>query len=139
VTELEITREIRAPIATVFDALTDAHTMEQWFAHGPGGSAEIRMDPVVGGAYSFTLRRPGPPDLTATGVFVAVEPPHHLAFTWNTHLTRDSIVTIVLVEKEGSTRLTLRHELPPELHGPHAEAWNATLDNLAALLDTAPG
>lgn len=134
-TDLVVTKLIPAPIDAVFAALTDPAAMEVWFVHGPGGSARIRMDPVPGGSYSFTLRRPGSADLTATGVFLEVAQPHRLTFTWSTPLTEQSTVTIDLVERDpSSTLLTLTHALPEHLHRPHREAWTVTLDNLAGML-----
>jgi uncharacterized protein YndB with AHSA1/START domain len=133
-TALEVDRVIRAPIEEVFAALTDPEVMAQWFFHEVGGSAEIEMEPIVGGAYSILMRGSGGSELNATGEFLAVVHPTRLVFTWNTYLTTNATVTIELHEMGNDTRLQLRHELPAELHEPHRTAWVAVLANLDALL-----
>lgn len=133
-TALEVDRVIRAPIEEVFAALTDADVMARWFFHEADGSAEIEMEPIVGGTYSIVMRGSGGSELSATGEFLAVVRPNRLVFTWNTYLTTDATVTIELHEMGDATRLQLRHELPAELHAPHRTAWVAVLANLDALL-----
>lgn len=131
---LEINRVIQASIDEVFAALTDDAIMAQWFFHEPGGSAEITMDPVVGGSYSIAMKSSSGSELTATGEFLEVLPPRRLVFTWSTYLISNATVTIELEERGIATGLTLRHDLPPDLHGPHRVAWEAVLNNLDDLL-----
>jgi uncharacterized protein YndB with AHSA1/START domain len=133
-TALEVDRVIRAPIEEVFAALTDPDVMAQWFFHEVGGSAEIEMEPIVGGAYSILMRGSEGSELSATGEFLAVVHPTRLVFTWNTYLTTDATVTIELRELGDTTVLQLRHELPTELHEPHRIAWVAVLANLDTML-----
>ena len=133
-TALEVDRVIRAPIEQVFAALTDPDVMAQWFFHEAGGSAEVEMDPVVGGTFSILMRGSGDSELSATGEFLAVVRPNRLVLTWNTYLITDATVTIELHEMGDATHLQLRHELPTELHEPHRTAWVAVLANLDVLL-----
>lgn len=133
-TTLEVNRIISAPIDEVFAALTDAAVMSRWFFHEADGSAQIEMNPVVGGAYSIAMRGGSGDELTSTGEFREVRSPHRLVFTWNTYLITDAVVSIDLEAVGDATRLTLHHELPSKLHGPHRVAWEAVFDNLDELL-----
>ena len=53
-------------------------------------------------------------------------------------VTVETMTTVELIDVEGGTELTLRHELLPlEAIGSHAGGWGSMLDRLASLLSPA--
>lgn len=68
--DIDKTLSIAAPLARVWDALTDAADIAQWMMD-PHAAVTL----AVGGAYRFF-------DGQTTGVFIHIDPPHRLAYTW---------------------------------------------------------
>jgi uncharacterized protein YndB with AHSA1/START domain len=141
---VEVTVWIPAVPPDVFGFFTDPDRYVQWM----GSSAEL--DPVPGGVYSVRMAD----GFAATGQYLAVSYPHLVAFSWGfagdeaasrtKHAGGEpggagampagsTRVTVTLLDEDGGTRLTLRHEnLPsPELREGHDVAWNTYLPRLA--------
>ncbi len=91
------------PIWTVWKALTTSEALAQWLM--PNDFA-----PVLG--HRFTMRtapRDGWNGVIECEV-VALEPPHHLAFTWRGGIPMlDTLVTFTLTQVSQQTRLPLEH------------------------------
>lgn len=110
-----IRRRIRATREELFDAWTDQEGMREWMCPGDVVSAEVRLDPRVGGALLIIMQSP-----TAThrhtGEFRVVERPSKLAFTWTAD-AMDGQLTLVTVEflpiSNAETELILTHERIP--------------------------
>ena len=68
--EIEKELEIRAPIEKVWDALTDAGSIDKWMHSG-----EVAVDLRPGGSYQFFGG-------DTSGVFTRVMRPHALEYTW---------------------------------------------------------
>ena len=142
---VEVTVRIPAMPPDVFGFFTDPDRYVQWM----GSSAEL--DPVPGGVYRVRMAD----GFAAAGRFLAVTYPHLVVFSWGfaddeaASRTKDAgadagpgarampagstRVTVTLLDEDGGTRLTLRHEnLPSEsLREGHDVAWNTYLPRLA--------
>jgi uncharacterized protein YndB with AHSA1/START domain len=142
---VEVTVWVPASRGDVFGFFTDPDRYVQWM----GSSAEL--EPVPGGVYRVRMAD----GFAAAGRFVAVSYPHSVVFSWGfaddeaasrtKHAGADAgpgarampagstRVTVTLVDEDGGTRLTLRHEnLPSEsLREGHDVAWNTYLPRLA--------
>jgi uncharacterized protein YndB with AHSA1/START domain len=133
---IRIERLLAAPIDEVFDAMTNAARMAQWFS--PVGRAEVEANAVVGGRLRVVMVD-GEVRLEHEGEFLEVRRPTRLAFTWRSRFTGDqpTVVTVELTDEGGKTRLVLEHDrLPPEERAPHAGGWSAILDRLSAVVGT---
>jgi uncharacterized protein YndB with AHSA1/START domain len=94
------------PIARVWSALTEPGELRHWFP------SSVELDLVVGG----TIRYADDPYATdLTGTVLAVDPPRHLAFTWNTDELRFDleelgpttcrfVLTNLLTERDAAAR-----------------------------------
>ena len=75
---------IAAPPERVFQAITDPQQAVQWWGqNGKYRLSEFQMDVRVGGKWScsgFSATMGGP--ITVHGEFLAMDPPHLLAYTW---------------------------------------------------------
>jgi uncharacterized protein YndB with AHSA1/START domain len=136
---IRVERLLAAPVEDVFDALTDAGRMADWFS--PVGRAEVEADTVVGGRLRVVMIE-GDTRLEHEGEFLEVRRPTRLSFTWRSRYTGDrpTVVTVELRDEEGKTRLVLHHDgLPPEERVSHAGGWGAILDRLSAAIATSAG
>jgi uncharacterized protein YndB with AHSA1/START domain len=136
---IRVERLLPAPIEDVFDALTDAARMADWFS--PVGRAEVEADAVVGGRLRVVMIE-GDVRLEHDGEFLDVRRPTRLSFTWRSPYTgaEPTVVTIDLSDEGGTTRLVLLHDrLPPEERASHAGGWGAILDRLSAVVAPSTG
>jgi uncharacterized protein YndB with AHSA1/START domain len=136
---IRVERLLAAPIEEVFDALTNAARMTDWFS--PVGRAEVEADAVVGGRLRVVMID-GDVRLVHDGEFLEVRRPTRLSFTWRSRYTGDrpTVVTVELSDEDGKTRLILHHDrLPPEERASHAGGWGAILDRLSAVVVTPGG
>lgn len=136
---IRVERLLPAPVEDVFDALTDAARMSDWFS--PVGRAEVEADAVVGGRLRVVMIE-GDVRLEHDGEFLDVRRPTRLSFTWRSPYTGDqpTLVTIDLSDEGGTTRLVLHHDrLPPEERASHAGGWGSILDRLSTAVATSAG
>ncbi len=128
---LIVRRELPAPVAYVFDALTKPELMAKWFFAGPDWSAQIDTTAKSGAPYLLEMIEPGGAVTRIWGEFREVEPPKRIVFTWNSDIAEDSVVTIELTPGENdTTALVLYHALPEASHPAHTMGWNGCLENL---------
>ena len=91
-----VRRRMRATREELFDAWTDQEGMREWMCPGDVVSADVRLEPRVGGALHITMHSPSA-IYEHTGEFRVVERPSKLAFTWTAD-NMDGQVTLVTVE-----------------------------------------
>ena len=110
--ELEIvtTREFDAPIGLVFDVLTKAEHVRNWFAPFTDRVTECSIDLRVGGSYHIVFVTPDGIECSFRGTYLAVEPPTRTVATWLFEGWPDAhaIESEDLHETNGVTKLTVR-------------------------------
>lgn len=131
-------RRFAVPPARVFDAWLDPALVGRWmFAAGGDEIVHIRLDPRVGGAFSFKVRR-GEQEVDHVGEYREIERPRRLAFTWG--VVGDDAsdgVTVDIVPLEDGCEVTVSHRMHPswtEFAPKAAEAWATMLGALDAAL-----
>lgn len=124
----------------LFDAWAKPSLMMKWFftiqqkeppcsvsnSFTLGGSFEVVMHFETGSFRHY-------------GEYRAIDRYHHLAFTWNSHLIRDSVVELDFRElSPNRTELTLRHKyfINEEVRAKHEWGWAGCLDNLARMFNS---
>jgi uncharacterized protein YndB with AHSA1/START domain len=106
--EVVMTRTFDAPCALVFEALTTPSVLARWLM-APGRSLAVcEIDLRPGGAYRMIWRGPGKKDVGTHGVYREVVVPERLVQTeeWLDWDAGETLVTTVLVDVQGRTRLT---------------------------------
>ena len=80
-TELILTRRFAAPRDRVYAALTTPAQLMRW--HGARGWNLVvcEIDLRVGGGYRYVSRGPGGDEMTQTGRYLELDPPHRLVCT----------------------------------------------------------
>lgn len=123
---------IDAPPETVFGFLIDPELMAQWIGRFH------RLDPRPGGIFQVEVSRGN----VARGVYTEVTPFRRVAFTWGWDSQNPTLATLPpgaslvefdLEEKDGGTRLLLRHHLPDTVSTIHAQRWSLYLGQLEAV------
>jgi uncharacterized protein YndB with AHSA1/START domain len=150
--ELVITRVFDAPRELVWKAWTDPEHLMRWWGPKYFTSPACKIDLRVGGKYLFCMRSPEGKDFWSTGVYREIVEPERIVWTdsfadekgnpvpasyygmpgdW----PEEMLVTVTFEERQGKTKLTLRHAGHPAEIGEMAEAgWNGSLDKLAETL-----
>jgi uncharacterized protein YndB with AHSA1/START domain len=114
---IRVARFINAPPERVFDAWIEPDMISK-FIVGPEVRDEelthIFVDPIVGGTFSFLVRRGGQP-IDHVGTYREIDRPRRLVFTWGVDEEQGdlSVVTIEITPKGEGCELTLTHRLDP--------------------------
>jgi uncharacterized protein YndB with AHSA1/START domain len=115
---------IAAPPERVFQALTDAGELKQWFTSAECPVKFWDMDPRADGAYRYATEKGsivvnGVSEFECHGHITEFDPPRILAYTWYANWHDDS------------TRRTLvRWDLTPRNDGTHVKVTHSGLANL---------
>ena len=108
--EIRMTRLFDAPRALVFEAMTKPKHIKQWWGNlGEGYSVPVcEVDLRVGGKWRFVNRMPNGDSAAFYGEYREVAPPERVVFTefFEPFPDTESVVTAVLTEENGKTRLT---------------------------------
>jgi uncharacterized protein YndB with AHSA1/START domain len=75
---VEVSVHVAATPEDVFPYFTDPARYVQWMG------IEAKLDPVPGGVYHVQM----PDGFRAAGTFLEIDPPHQLAFTWDSPTRR---------------------------------------------------
>jgi uncharacterized protein YndB with AHSA1/START domain len=138
---VRVSQQFTAAAERVFDAWLDPATIGRWM-FGPALREEeilhVRVDPRVGGSFSFLVRR-GTLEIVHVGEYRELSRPTRLVFTWGIagESTDESVVTIDIVPQGAGCELTLTHAMDPKWQE-HAErtqaGWTKMIRVLADLL-----
>ncbi len=114
-TEITLTRLFDAPRHLVFEAMSKPEHIKRWWGNlGDGYSVPVcEVDLRVGGKWRFVNRHPQG-DAEFYGVYKEITPPARVVFTeiFAPFPDAESIVTTVLTEEGGQTRLTATSQYP---------------------------
>ncbi len=109
-TEIRMTRLFDAPRSLVFDALTKPEHVRRWWGllDERYSVTVCEIDLCVGGAWRFVGRGPRG-EYGFHGVYREITPPERIVFTeiFDPFPDAGSVVTSVLTEENGKTRLTV--------------------------------
>jgi uncharacterized protein YndB with AHSA1/START domain len=140
---VRVTRRFDAAPQRVFDAWLTPEMIGR-FMFGPQLRDEevlrIEVDPRVGGAFSFLVRRQGQ-EIDHVGHYLAIERPRRLAFTWGIvgESEDESRVDIEITARDGGSELVLVHHMDPkwaEYADRVRTGWTTMCDALARALQT---
>ncbi len=132
---LVVRRVIPVPRERVFAAWLDPVGMPRWMCPGEGTSSTVELDARVGGAFRIVMEHGDDVQHEHRGVYLAIEPPTLLSFTWISASTeqRSTIVTVEFLERSAgaATEVVLTHRgLPPHRVEAHRHGWGDILRKL---------
>jgi len=131
---VQVRRRVRAGAEQVFDLWTKPDLMVRWMSPFPGVvDCKASCDLRPGGAFSLVMIS-GELSREVSGLYVLVDRPRKLVFTWIGPLTNDvnTLVTVELNPHGDETDLVLTHERLPTsaiVEG-HTRGWGIILDHL---------
>jgi uncharacterized protein YndB with AHSA1/START domain len=109
--EIRITRLFDAPRELVFEAMTRPEHITQWWGRlGEGYTVPVcEVDLRVGGKWRFVNRIPSGDLVEFYGVYREIDAPARMVYTeiYAPFPDGESIVTLVLAEENGKTRITV--------------------------------
>jgi uncharacterized protein YndB with AHSA1/START domain len=138
-TSLTLVRRLRARPQIVFDAVTTAEGIAQWWGPDAGPVLISESDPRVGGRYRVRFRLLDGSEHESSGEFLEVVPPELVVMSWRwkggVEDPGESRVEIRLRAVPEGTELTFTHA---QLHDEdsrlsHEGGWSGALDKLEAL------
>lgn len=138
---LRIERVFAAPIGETFDAWTSVDALRMWWPAGPGWDTPLaEVDIRIGGRLRLVMRDPNGTEFGGEGRYRLIERPHHLVFSWRwdsaTLGAHEQLVDVSFVDnRDGTTTVVLTNSgLTGADEQSHREGWDASFDNLDAVL-----
>jgi uncharacterized protein YndB with AHSA1/START domain len=140
-TSLTLVRRIRARPHIVFDAMTTAEGIAQWWGPDAGPVLVAESDPRVGGRYRVRFRLLDESEHESSGEFLELVPPEKVVMSWRwkggEEDPNESRVEITLRPVPEGTELTFTHA---QLHDEdsrrsHEDGWTGALNKLEAWLE----
>lgn len=141
---ITLVRRIKARPSIVFDALTTAEGIREWWGPEEVPVVLVQAEPKVGGAYRVRFRTLDGREHEAYGTFLELAAPRRIVMSWNYAFGgeadehgRTSRIEIDLTPVDGGTHLTFRHgELASDASElSHAWGWNGSLDKLVRYVE----
>jgi uncharacterized protein YndB with AHSA1/START domain len=140
-TSLTLVRRIRARPHIVFDAMTTAEGIAQWWGPDAGPVLVAESDPRVGGRYRVRFRLLDESEHESSGEFLELVPPEKVVMSWRwkggEEDPNESRVEITLRPVPEGTELTFTHA---QLHDEdsrrsHEDGWTGALNKLETWLE----
>jgi uncharacterized protein YndB with AHSA1/START domain len=137
-TSLTLVRRIKARPSIVFDAVTTAEGIAQWWGPDAGPVLIAEADPRKGGRYRVRFRKLDGTEHESSGEFLEVVRPERVVMSWRweggQEDPNESRVEIVLRLIPEGTELTFTHSLlrDEESRRSHEGGWTGALDKLEA-------
>jgi uncharacterized protein YndB with AHSA1/START domain len=138
VTSLTLVRRVKARPSIVFDAVTTAEGIVQWWGPDAGPVLIAETDPRKGGRYRVRFRMLDGTEHESSGVYLEVVPPERVVMSWSwkggQEDPNESRVEISLRPIPEGTEITFTHSLLNDeaTRRSHEEGWNGALDKLEA-------
>jgi len=138
-TSLTLVRRIRARPQIVFDAVTTAEGIAQWWGPDAGPVLVAESDPRVGGRYRVRfLRMLDSTEYESSGEFLEIIRPERVVMSWRwkdgVPDSGESRVEFTLKAVPEGTELTFVHSQlhDEETRRSHEQGWTGSLDKLEA-------
>jgi len=132
-TSLQLRRTLSHPPERVWRAFTDPTALAAWF-WPTRFATKTEIDLRVGGRYRIDAPGVG---MAVSGVYLQIEPPARLAFTWRWDTdSEETVVHVDFVPTETGTELVITHErfAGDSDRDNHAQGWEDCLDRLPGWL-----
>jgi uncharacterized protein YndB with AHSA1/START domain len=130
-----VERILHAPRTRVFRAWTDPALLEKWFSPVDRTTVGVEANAVIGGRYRIGMRGPNGAVNYVSGIYIEIEPPQRLVFTWAWETDPpggESLVTIEFFEQGDATRLVITHQKleTAQDRESHLHGWESCLQHL---------
>ena len=132
---VQVRRRVKAGAEQIFDLWTRPELMVRWMSPFPGAvDCKASCDLRPGGAFSLVMASKDA-SREVSGVYVLIDRPHKLVFTWIGPLTNhvSTLVTVEFNPLGDETDVIVTHERLPTsaMYEGHTRGWGVILDHLA--------
>jgi uncharacterized protein YndB with AHSA1/START domain len=139
--EILLTREFDAPVALVFDVMTNPEHVRHHFAPYGEEVTVCEIDLRVGGDYHLVFVTDKGQEMSFRGTYLEVEPPTRTVQTWIYDGWPDSeaLESMELREIDGGTMMTWRLRFADQAGRDHMKKYDgleANFENIANYLKT---
>jgi uncharacterized protein YndB with AHSA1/START domain len=137
-TSLTLVRRIKARPSIVFDAVTTAEGIAQWWGPDAGPVLRAEADVRVGGRYRVRFRLLDGTEHESSGEYLEIVRPERVVMSWRWEGGQEdpgqSRLEIRLRAIPEGTELTLTHALlhDDDTRRSHEHGWSGALDKLQA-------
>jgi uncharacterized protein YndB with AHSA1/START domain len=138
---LTMNRQFTVSKKAVYDAWTNEEALKKWFAPTSEMTTVVHvLETHVGGKYRIEMIEPTGTSHKIHGEYVALTPHDQIVFTWEWESDEqkvNSLVTIDLSEKNGTTDMVLTHEklASQESVDLHSVGWTGCLGQLEIFIN----
>lgn len=137
---LTVSRTIRAPVETVFDAWLDPEMLSRFMTPDEDVTVpSVTVDPVEGGSFEIMMKV-GEKELPHSGIYKTIDRYSRLVFTWESaHSIDGSTVTLDFMPVDGGTEVTLTQVgfSSEDSRDGHRKGWAAILAALGSTVEPA--
>jgi uncharacterized protein YndB with AHSA1/START domain len=138
---LRIERVFAAPITDTFDAWTNVDALRKWWPAGPGWDTPVaEVELRTGGSVRLVMEDPNGTQFGGEGRYLTIERPHRLVFTWRWDSmamgAQDQLIEVTFTDNgdRTTTVVLINTGLTDADEQAHREGWDASFDNLDAVL-----
>ena len=137
---LRLRHKFNASCEKVFAAWTKPEALKRWWSPPGWYPQEIQVDLREGGRYRFSMRREGGAQvITAYGIFLTIEAPSRLVYTWSWDgIFPDMPETRIIVDfhtiPTGTEIVLCQEDLSMRVCANHLSGWMDALDRLGNAL-----
>lgn len=106
--DIVITRQFSAPAQLVYDVMTTAEHVRQWWGAGYGTMTACEIDLRVGGRWHFAQTTADGQEVSFSGEYLELDPPGHMVHTEkfdNMPESEPATIVTTLTEADGVTTL----------------------------------
>lgn len=137
--EFLLSRVFDAPRSLVFEAWSKPEHLVHWWGRKLFTALECEVDFRRGGVWRICMRPPAGKDFWVTGTYLEITVPERIVFVCkleNEVRNHEAVFTVVLIEQEGKTLLTLHSKLMDlaKARDGAESGWSEAMDSLDAYL-----
>jgi uncharacterized protein YndB with AHSA1/START domain len=129
---------IHAAAEKVWEAWTEPDIIMKWFGSDPDGEVlSAKLDVRPGGSFVVTFKDSDQTRHTCSGIYIEIEKPGKLTFTWHwkSEPGVESIIVLLLTSEGTSTRMQCEHKnVGGGSKHDYEKGWHSTFLKLERLL-----
>ena len=148
---LSITRIFNLPLSTVWKAWTEPESFKKWWGPKEYTCPYCSIDFKVGGKYLASMRAADGTEIWSTGIYKEIVPQSKIVYTDSFADSKGNVVdaayykmpamplellvTVMLEEAVGKTKMLLQHKgIPEEMREDCINGWQSSFDKLESNL-----
>jgi uncharacterized protein YndB with AHSA1/START domain len=132
---IQVRRRMPARREVVYEAWTTPEGFRHWMCPGDITSAEAELDVRIGGSFRIVMRSPTA-EHVHSGIYLAVEPPARLSFSWIAGNHRPTRVSVEFIDLGEESEIVITHEgfVIADVAGRYEGGWATIAEKLSAFL-----